>query len=179
MLATNTRNWWAIALRGVIAILFGLLALIWPALTILTLVTLFGAFSLVDGVTAAFAGITALARKEPWWGKLLSGVAGIIIGLLVLSRPGLSTIVLLYYIAAWAALTGILGIVAGIQLRRVITGEWVMILTGILSIVFAFLLTLFPGTGALSLLWLLGVYSISFGILLLVLTFRLRGTHTA
>jgi uncharacterized membrane protein HdeD (DUF308 family) len=179
MLATNTQNWWAIALQSVIAILFGILTLVWPVLTILTLVTLFGAFSLIDGVTAAFTGITAPTRKEPWWGKPVSGVAGILICLFILLQPGLSTIVLPHYVAAWVALTGILGIMAGTQLRRASSGEWVMILTGILSVVFAFLTILFPRADALSLLWLLGTYSISFGFLILVLTFRMRGTLTA
>jgi len=109
-----SRNWWMIALREAITILFSILALVWPRLTLLTLIMLFGAFSLVDGVMAAIFGLIALGRKERWWGKLLSGVAGILIGLITLSRPGTTTIVLIYYIAAWAALIGIFQIVAGI-----------------------------------------------------------------
>lgn len=95
-----SRNWWLIALRGIVAILFGTLALICPALTLLTLLMLFGAVCLVDGVVAAIAGITAMGREERWWGKLLSGIAGILIGLITLSQPRTSAIVLIYYIAA-------------------------------------------------------------------------------
>jgi uncharacterized membrane protein HdeD (DUF308 family) len=106
---------------------------------------------------------------------LLEGLAGIIIGVLTLFWPGATALALLYFIAAWALVTGIFEIVAAIQLRRLITNEWLMILSGILSIVFAVLLVLFPGAGALSLMWLIGAYAILFGILLISFAFRLRG----
>jgi uncharacterized membrane protein HdeD (DUF308 family) len=123
MLTMLVRNWWLIALRGVAGILFGILAMVWPALTLLTLLMLFGAYFPVDGVFAAITGSITLGRKERWWGQLLSGISGIVIGLITLSQPQVTAIVLLYFIAAWAALMAIFQIVAGIQLRRVITNE--------------------------------------------------------
>ena len=175
MLTAFARNWWAIALRGVIAILFGILAIIWPALTLLTLVLLFGAYVLVDGVLAVIAGVVSRRRSDRWWAVLLEGVVGIIIGLLTFFWPGVTALVLLYLIAAWALVTGVLEIVAAIQLRRVITNEWMMILSGVASIIFGLLLVIFPGAGATGLVWLIGIYAIAFGVLLVILAWRLRG----
>lgn len=174
MLTMLARNWWMFALRGAIAIIFGILALIWPALTLLTLVTLFGAFTLVDGIFAVISGITSYGKNERWWAVLINGIIGILIGLITFIWPGMTAIVLVYFIAAWAVVTGILEIVAAIQLRRVITGEWVMILAGAASIIFGILLAIFPGAGALSLVWMIGIYAVFLGILLIVLAFRLR-----
>jgi len=174
MLTTFARKWWALALRGVIAIIFGILAVIWPAITLLTLVLLFGAYSFVDGVLAVIAGIASRQRSDRWWAVLLEGVAGIIIGLLTFFWPGVTALVLLYLIAAWALITGVLEIVAAIQLRRVITNEWFMILSGVVSIIFGLLLIIFPGAGATGLVWLIGIYAIAFGVLLVILAFRLR-----
>jgi uncharacterized membrane protein HdeD (DUF308 family) len=179
MLAMLARNWWVFAVRGAAAILFGILALLWPALTLLTLVLLFGAYALVDGILAVAAGIAAYGRNERWWAVLLEGVAGVIIGVLTFLWPGTTALVLLFFIAAWAFITGILEIVAAIQLRRVITNEWMMILGGVASILFGLLLVVFPGAGALGLTWLIGVYALVFGVMLLVLAFRLRGMPRA
>jgi uncharacterized membrane protein HdeD (DUF308 family) len=174
MLTAFSRKWWAMALRGVVAILFGIMAILWPALTLVTLVLLFGAYAFLDGVLAVIAGVVARRRSERWWAVLLEGVAGMIIGLLAFFWPGVTALVLLYLIAAWALITGVLEIIAAIQLRRVITREWSMILSGLASIVFGLLLVFFPGAGALGLVWLIGAYAIAFGLLLLVLAFRLR-----
>jgi uncharacterized membrane protein HdeD (DUF308 family) len=174
MLPTLARYWWAVALRGVFAIIFGALALVWPGISIVVLIALFGAYALVDGIFAVVNGIASYGRNERWWAVLLEGVAGIILGLLTFFWPGMTALVLLYVIAAWAVITGILEIVAAIQLRRAITGEWAMILSGILSIVFGLFLFVAPGAGALGLTLVIGVYAIAFGILLLILAFRLR-----
>ncbi len=168
------RSWWVFALRGVLAIIFGILALVSPGLTLLTLVLLFGAYALVDGVFAVIAGISSYGRSERWWVVVLEGVAGIIIGILTFIWPGTTALVLLYFIAVWALLTGILEIVAAIQLRRLITNEWMLILRGIASVIFGVLLFVFPGAGALGLIWLIGAYAIVFGILFIVLALRLR-----
>ncbi|NLH00173.1 MAG: HdeD family acid-resistance protein [Chloroflexi bacterium] len=170
-----TSSWWAIALRGVIAIIFGLLALIWPGLALLTLVLMFGAYVLVDGILSAIAGISAIGTDRRWWAMMLVGAAGIIAGILTLFNPRITGIVLLTFIAAWAIVTGIFEIVAAIQLRRVITNEWAMGLSGALLIVFGVLLLMFPGAGALSLTWLIATGAVLFGILMLILGFRLRG----
>lgn len=174
MLTLMARNWWALALRGVFAILFGVLAVIWPELTLTTLILLFGAYALVDGIFSVILGITSIG-KERWWVELLEGIAGIIIGIVTFVWPDLTALTLLYFIAAWAFITGVMEIAAAIQLRRLITGEWAMILSGALSILFAIILVLFPGEGALALTWLIGVYAIIFGVVLIVLAFRLRG----
>jgi uncharacterized membrane protein HdeD (DUF308 family) len=175
MLGMLAHNWWVLALRGLFAIIFGVLALIWPGLTLFALIMLFGAYALVDGIFAVIAGIASYGHNERWWAMLLGGVAGILVGLLTFFYPGTTALVLVYFIAAWALLTGILGIAAAIRLRKEIEGEWMMILSGILSIIFGVFLIVAPGAGALGLTLVIGAYAIVFGILLLILAFRLRG----
>ena len=167
------RNWWVVALRGVLGILFGLIALVWPGITLLALVALFGAYALVDGIFAAVAAFRAGRSQFRWW-LVLEGIAGIGTGIATVFWPQITALVLLVLVAAWAIVTGVLEIVAAIRLRKVITGEWVLALTGVLSVGLGMLLLLFPGPGALSLVWLIGAYALAFGILLLVLAFRLR-----
>jgi uncharacterized membrane protein HdeD (DUF308 family) len=169
------RNWWVLALRGLFAIIFGVLAFAWPGVTLATLVLLFGAYALVDGVFSVIEGISSYGERERWWAVLLEGLASIAIGLITFFWPDVTALVLLYFIAAWAIITGVLEIIAAIQLRRVITGEWLMILSGLASIVFGVLLVVFPGAGALGLLWLIAAYAIVFGVLMIILAFRLRG----
>lgn len=168
------RNWWILAVRGVAAILFGIAAFLWPDITLLVLVLLFGAYALVDGIFAVIAGIAARREQERWWMMILNGLAGIAIGVLTLLWPGITALVLLYFIAAWAILTGVFEIAAAIRLRREIEGEWLLALAGITSVIFGILLVALPGPGALALTWLIGAYALVFGILMLVLAFRLR-----
>ncbi len=175
MLAKITRNWWLYALRGLAAVIFGVLALIWPEQAKVVLVLLFGAYALVDGVFAAIAGIALHRYVDLWWAVLLEGVAGIVIGLLTFFWPNVTGLVLLYFIAAWALVTGIFEIWAAIQLRRLIIGEWALIVSGLFSILFGVLLFVFPGAGAVSLVWLIGLYAIFYGGLLIFLSFRLHG----
>ena len=175
MLEKISRNWWTFAVRGVAAIIFGVLALIWPGQMLQALVLVFGAYALVDGVFAMFAGIAARGYFDRWWAVLLEGVAGVVIGLLTFFWPNITALVLLYFIAAWALITGVFEIVAAIQLRREITGEWMLILGGLLSILFSVLLFVFPGAGALSLVWMIGIYAIVFGISEIIFAFRLNG----
>ena len=175
MLTRVFRNWWLIALRGVLAIAFGVLALVWPRQTLLVLVVLFGAFALVDGICTAIAGASTHLYNDRWWAAVLSGLAGIAIGLLTLLWPHATAYALLYFIAAWAVVTGALWIAAAIQLRRVVPGEWAAILNGMLSILFGALLFAFPGEGALGIAWAIGLDAIVFGVSHMVLAFRLRG----
>ncbi len=170
------RNWWALIVRGVVAIIFGLLALFLPGTTLLALVFLFGAYALVDGIFAVVAGIRRAAEHRQRWVELLiEGVLGIAAGILTFIWPGITAFVLLYIIAAWAILTGVLEFVEAIRLRREITGEFWLALGGLASVVFGILLLVWPGPGALAVIWLIGIYGIVFGILLIALGFRLRG----
>ena len=174
MLEKISQNWWLYALRGVVAIIFGVVAFARPEQALQALVLMFGAYVLVDGIFAMFAGIALHGHIERWWAVLLEGVAGVIIGLLTFFWPNITTLVLLYFIAAWALITGIFEIVAAIQLRRVIKGEWTLILGGLLSILFSVLLVVFPGTGAVSVIWVIGIYAVIFGISEIIFAFRLH-----
>ena len=174
MLTQLSRNWWAVALRGVVAILYGVIALVWPGLTLEILVLFFGAYALVDGVFAIIAAFTNRAGHDSWWVLLLEGLVGIAAGIITFLRPGLATLVLLYVISFWAIITGVLEIVAAIRLRKEIQGEWMLALGGIVSLVFGVLLLLFPAAGALTVAWLIGAYAILFGAMFLSLGLRLR-----
>ena len=173
-----SRNWWAVVLRGVLGLLFGIITFFAPGLSLAALVTLYGAYALVDGV---FAIVSAVRRRgtERWGMLLLEGIAGIAAGLVTLVWPGITAIALLYLIAAWSLFTGIMEVVAAVRLRKVITGEWMLGLSGVLSIGFGLLLMLFPGVGALAVVLWIGAYAIMFGALLIGLGFRLRswGRH--
>jgi uncharacterized membrane protein HdeD (DUF308 family) len=175
MIEKISRNWWMFAVRGVVAVIFGVLALVWPGQTLQALVLVFGAYALVDGIFAIFTGIAARGYFERWWAMLLEGVAGVVIGLLTFFWPNITALALLYLIAAWALITGIFEIVTAIQLRRVITGEWMLILGGLLSIILGVLLFVFPGAGAVSVVWMIGIYAIFFGISEIIFAFRLNG----
>ena len=169
------RNWWMFAVRGVLAVVFGILALIWPESTKVALVWLFGAFTLLDGIFAVAAGIATHGFFDRWWALLLEGVAGIIVGLTAFFWTDLTALVLLYLIAAWAIVTGIFEIIAAIQYRHVISGEWAMIVGGLLSVIVGILLFVFPAAGEVSVVWMIGMYAIAAGIIEMIFAFRLRG----
>jgi uncharacterized membrane protein HdeD (DUF308 family) len=175
MLETLTRHWWILAVRGAVAVLFGLLALIWPGITVLALVLLFGAYALVDGVLALYAALANRpeARGRRGW-LAVEGVAGVLAAIVAVVWPGITALALLYIIAAWALVTGAFEIAAAIRLRREIQGEWLLALSGALSIVFGLLAFIYPSAGALAVVWLIATYAIVFGVVLLVLGFRLR-----
>src|SRR5712664_3680975 len=176
MITALLRNWWALALRGVLAILLGLAVFVLPGLTLVVFVALFGAYALVDGVFSIIAGVRAAERHERWWSPVLKGVAGIAAGVLAFVWPALTALALLYLIAGWAIVTGLLEIVAAVHLHRA-HGEWLLVLNGVLSVLFGLLVIVWPGAGVLTLLWLIGTYAIVFGVVLLVLAFRLRNLH--
>ena len=171
---TLARNWWALVLRGVAAIAFGILAFVWPGLTVVALVILFGAFALVDGAFAVVAAWRAAERRRPWWPMALEGLAGVALGILAFVWPGVTAFALLYLIAAWAIVTGIFEIVAAVRLRKVIRGELLLALTGVASVAFGVLVVVFPGTGAVAVVWAIAAYAVLFGALLVALGLRLR-----
>jgi uncharacterized membrane protein HdeD (DUF308 family) len=174
VLPTLSRNWWALALRGIAAIVFGVLAFALPGITLVTLILLLAAYMFVDGVFAIIAAVRAAGHESRWWLLLIEGVLGVLAGIAAFVVPGLTAFVLLYFVAAWAVITGALRIVEAVRLRREIEGEWAMILGGALSVIFGLLLAALPGVGILSLLWLVGAYAVALGIVLLVLAFRVR-----
>ena len=174
-LPTETGHWWALALRGVIAILFGLAALLRPDIALGALILLFGAYALVDGVFAIVGVFRGTRAGTPRWLLLLEGVVSVLAGIIAFVYPGLTAIALLYLVAVWAIITGLAEIATAIRLRQEITGEWALILGGIFSVLFGVLLAVLPGVGILSLIWLIGAYAVVFGVLLLIVAFQVRG----
>ncbi len=172
MLHTLAANWWALALRGLVAVLFGLLTFFLPGITLVTLVLLFGAYALVDGVFNVIAFFRVASHQ---WALLIEGAIGILAGILTFAWPAITAIVLLYVIAFWAILTGVFEIVAGIRLRKVIANEWLLLVMGVLSFLFGLLILFAPGAGALAIVLWIGAYALVFGVFLLALAFRLRG----
>jgi uncharacterized membrane protein HdeD (DUF308 family) len=175
MAADLARNWWVLALRGVLGILFGIGAFAWPGATLNALVIVFGAYVFVDGIFAVAAGIGMRRQIDRWWLIVLEGAAGIILGVLTFRSPNTTVLVLLTLIAAWSIVSGIFEIATALHIRTMIANEWLMILSGVVSIVFGALLIAQPGTGEIAIVWLLGAYALLFGILTLMLAFRLRG----
>ena len=172
MLHSLARNWWALALRGLAAVLFGLLTFLLPGITLATLVLLFGAYALADGIFNVIAFFKVASHQ---WALLIEGVIGIIAGVLTFAWPAITAFVLLYLIAFWAIFTGVFEIIAAIRLRKAISNEWLLLLMGVLSLLFGLLILYAPGTGALAIVLWIGAYALVFGIFLMALGFRLRG----
>lgn len=172
LVGSMARYWWAFALRGLAAIVFGVLAFIWPGITATVLVIMFGAYALWDGVFDLIAAFRTEGDRR--WAVLLEGIVGILAGLAAFFWPGVATFALLYVIAGWAVVTGILEIITAIRLREEIEGEWFLMLAGALSVLFGIALALWPAAGVVALTWMIAGYAILFGILLIILAFRLR-----
>jgi uncharacterized membrane protein HdeD (DUF308 family) len=170
-----SRLWWAVLLRGGVAIVFGVLAILWPGVTLTALVLLFGSFAIVDGVAAIVLGITEYGDRERWWATLLGGIISVAAGVMTFVVPGLTAFALLSLIAFWAILRGVFDIVAAIRLRHAIEGEWLLGLGGALSIAFGVMLLAFPSAGALAVVMWIGVFAILLGAVLVALSFRMRG----
>jgi uncharacterized membrane protein HdeD (DUF308 family) len=174
MLRTLAQNWWAIVLRGVVAVLFGLAAFAWPGLTLAVLVLLFGAYALVEGVLAVLWAVANRSAGAFPWGVLLAGLAGIAFGVITLLSPGLTALAVLYLIAIWAIVRGIFEIVAAVHLRREIDNEWLLGLSGLLSVLLGLFMIMAPGAGALAVVWWIGAFAIVVGVLTIILGFRLK-----
>jgi uncharacterized membrane protein HdeD (DUF308 family) len=175
MLIVFTSSWWALVLRGIAAILFGVLAFMWPGITLTALVFLFGAYALVDGAFSIVAGIKSYSEHKRWWLLLIGGCLSVAAGVFAFIVPAMTALILLILIASWAIVTGIFQIAAAIQLRKHITGEWLLALSGVVSVLFGAMLLYNPVGGALAVVWLIGAYSVFFGLLLLIFGIKLRG----
>ncbi len=167
---TMSEHWWVVLLRGVLAILFGVLAYSWPGLTALILVTIWGVYALIDGVFGAIAGI-----RGKWTSLVIMGLLGIAAGLVALLWPGLAAVSLLWVLAIWVIVAGAMQIAAAIRLRKEVQGEWMWIVSGLLMVGLGLVFFLRPGAGILSVTWLLASLAIVWGILLVMLSFKLKG----
>jgi uncharacterized membrane protein HdeD (DUF308 family) len=175
MLRTLAQNWWAIVLRGLCAVLFGVGAFVWPGITLAVLVLLYGAYALVEGALAVAWAVMGRREGAFPWGLLLAGLAGIAIGVITFMSPGITAVALVYLIAAWAVLRGVFEIIAAVQLRKEIENEWLLGLSGLLSVGLGLFLFAAPGAGAIAVLWWIGAFAIVFGVLEIILGFRLKG----
>jgi len=175
MLRILADRWWVFLLRGIVAILFGIAAIAWPGITLVVLLAMFAAFVIVDGVLDIIAGIAASGENERWWLLLLEGLAGIVVGVIAIVAPVATVQALSILAAAWAVVTGVFEIVTAIRIRKLIEGEWLMILAGIASILLGILIFVRPGAALAAFAIIVGIYAILFGLLLIVLAFRLRG----
>jgi uncharacterized membrane protein HdeD (DUF308 family) len=171
------RAWWAIGVQGLIAILFGVVVLAWPRVTLMTLIYLFAAYALVDGLFAVVGSFTHRKEDERGWDGVVSGLVSVAVGLATFFWPGLTALLLLYLIAARAIIVGILQVITVFQWRKHIEGDWIPVMGGLLSIAFGLIAFILPRRGALALLWLIGIYAIGTGVLWVVLALRARNWH--
>ncbi len=169
-----SRYWWMILLRGIVAILFGVMVFAQPGITLVSLVFVFACFAVFDGITHVATALGGGREHEHFWLLLLTGLAGIAIGVLTFTSPGITALALLFYIAMWAIATGLMQIVAAIRLRKEIEGEFWLGLAGAASVLFGLMLVTRPAAGALAVLWLIGSYALAYGVIVLVLAFKAR-----
>jgi uncharacterized membrane protein HdeD (DUF308 family) len=167
-------NWWALVIRGLAGIAFGILTFAWPGITLVALVFLFAGYSLVDGVMNIVSAVRAIEKHDRWGILVLEGIVGIGATAITVVWPAITALALVYVIAAWAVVTGCFEIAAAIRLRRVISGEWLLVLSGALSLVFGILLVISPIAGALVIALWVGVYALIFGVIMVALGLRLR-----
>jgi uncharacterized membrane protein HdeD (DUF308 family) len=173
-LQAASKHWWLLLLRGIAAIAFGVLAFVWPGATLVTLIIFFGAYALIDGVLAIAAAIAGRGGSTPVWWLVVSGILGIVAGLVTFLWPTMSAIILIAFIGAWSLAHGVFEIIDAIRLRKQIENEWTLGLMGLLSVVFGLAVLIAPGAGALALIWVIGAYAVVFGILMVALAIRLK-----
>lgn len=174
MFVTLAHNWWLLLLRGIIALIFGLLCIAYPGVTLFVMTILFGAYALLDGIFAIASSIIKPTESPRWRSTIFEGIAGIILGLFILIWPGITVFGLLYLIGVWAIVTGIFAITAAIRLRQHFTNEWLLMLSGAASVIFGLLILLVPRAGVLAVVWWIGTYAIFFGMVLIALALRLK-----
>ena len=167
-------NWWALTIRGLVAILFGVFTFFWPAITLTVLALLFGAYALVDGIFNIVSAIRGGPEHERWWVLLLEGIVSLGAAAVTILWPGITVLAFIYVLAAWCVITGLLELAAAMRLRKLINDEWLLALAGIGSVLFGILLMVWPITGAVVVAWWMAAYAIVFGVILMTLSFRLR-----
>jgi uncharacterized membrane protein HdeD (DUF308 family) len=170
-----SKNWWVVLLRGIVGVIFAALAFASPGATLLALVFVYGAYAIVDGAFAFYMAYLASRQERRSWPCLLEGLAGVGAGVLAFAWPGVTTLALLYIVAAWAIITGVVEIIAAVDLRKQMQNEWLLGLSGVLSIIFGVIVVAQPDAGALAVVWTLGAYALLYGVTLIVLAFRMRG----
>jgi uncharacterized membrane protein HdeD (DUF308 family) len=173
LLQALARNWWLLLLRGLCAVVFGVLTFLWPAITLITLVLLLGAYTLADGIFSLAAAVMGGPAKSRWW-LVVVGLLGIAAGIFIFLWPGVSALLLLIYVGAWSIATGVMQIIGAIALRKEIRDEWLLIAGGILSVLFGTFVIVAPGSGALALLYVIGTFAIAYGIILILFSLRLH-----
>ena len=178
ILQALAKKWWLLLLRGILAVLFGILAFTWPGLTLLTLVILYGAYAAIDGIVALAAAFGGGQGASRWWLAIV-GIVGIAAGLTAFYWPGITALVLITLIGAWTLAHGIMEIIGAIKLRHEIDNEWLLIFSGLLSVLFGIFVLAQPGAGALALVWLIAAYAVAFGILMIALSLRLKNHRFA
>ena len=165
-----TQHWWVVLLRGILAILFGVMAFAWPGVTLAILVAFWGAYALIDGIFEVIAGV-----RGKWGSLVFLGLLGIAAGVITFFWPGITAITLIWVFAFWAIVAGVMQISAAIRLRKEIQGEWLWILSGLCTVLLGVLLMLYPGAAALSVVWLIASLAVAWGILLIMLALKLKG----
>lgn len=173
------RNWWFLLVRGILAILFGIVALAGPGIALLAFIYVFAAYAILDGVAAIVVSIQERSSLRVWWVLLLEGIVGIIFGILAFAWPGETALVLLYLVAFWALVTGVMEIGSAFVGPGSAGQRWGLGLAGLLSIIFGIILIVHPGAGLLAILWLVGIYAIVFGVSLIIYAFQVRSRTSA
>lgn len=168
------RSWWVLLLRGVAAIVFGVLTWMQPAASAAALVLIFGAYVFVDGVLGVYSAIKSRNESRHWWVVLLWGLAGVVFGVLTAINPAITALVLTVYIGVWALITGVVEIVAALRLRKEIEGEWLLVLGGLISVLFGAFVLAQPGAGMMAMLWVIATYAVIFGVLMVLLAFKVK-----
>lgn len=179
LLRAMSDHWWVLLLRGIAAVVFGLIALAMPGLTLMVLLITFGVYAVFDGILAIVTGFRRKAFDDQWWAWALDGLLSVLIGLMALFWPAATAVAFILWMAAWAIVAGIFRIIEAIRLRREIEGEWALGLSGLLLVLWGVLLVLLPAAGLLGFAWMIGSLAVLIGLTLIVLAFRLKGLKGA
>lgn len=174
ILQVLSENWWLLLLRGIAAVIFGILCFVWPGLSLLTLVVLFGIYALLDGFVALIAAVLGRHKATPLWWLIIGGLISVAAGIVTFAYPQITALVLVVFIGAWALVRGAFEIIGAFHLRKEIRNEWLLMAIGLVSMIFGFAILANPGAGAVALVWLIGIYAILFGLPMIWLGLRLR-----